>query len=655
MSVRVHRLALLMFALGLVLALSASALAHSVPQVQTTKYLAPETLDLMLDRAEKGLPVLQAGDVIRYIVQFSPIENGATIGAGGYVTDYIPAGTEVVGASIVVPDGLDGFRDIPPNPPGPMPNGWAQTNNTWTGAPFNTNAFDKTGLCKSLNISTNRCNGSVAMGYADTGIFFSTDARTAAFTDGDGRVDQGVDGYKISPTGESQINPFLNQTEATTHNLWDADQTNAFGSTQSNINSTGSPKSSAPYLGGNRGACPFGAGSAVAGPQTGYPMDNTGNVGPWQRVAYAGSRIGNLLEGPATAINKTGMGPTNSTYVPGAETTLGWALSTDNPLPANTNAIRFAVGRLVVGELRYVSVSLRLTVDPPDTGIINNSEVFGGDSAQAAGEIGRDATWRYHVPSVADNNSNLYVLKQIVAVNGKPYDGVLIPSGAVLTYRVTFFNTGNLPQHNLIMKDYLPAQMVAGSFANLHMVSGVDVIPTPAPNPGPGDVITFKTIDELFTGGGGVLEFDMKVNASLGTLIINEVTLASKQITKAMTSYSPAIVAQRAYLALDLKVSPDSAQPGDLIDYTLTITNTGFANASSIVATHLAAHRVAVGQRRGLPLRVPARLQQHDRPEQRHPRRHQPRPRRVRISGKIATSSPGPSAPPPSRPAPRPS
>jgi uncharacterized repeat protein (TIGR01451 family) len=584
MSVRVHRLALLMFALGLVLALSASALAHSVPQVQTTKYLAPETLDLMLDRAEKGLPVLQAGDVIRYIVQFSPIENGATIGAGGYVTDYIPAGTEVVGASIVVPDGLDGFRDIPPNPPGPMPNGWAQTNNTWTGAPFNTNAFDKTGLCKSLNISTNRCNGSVAMGYADTGIFFSTDARTAAFTDGDGRVDQGVDGYKISPTGESQINPFLNQTEATTHNLWDADQTNAFGSTQSNINSTGSPKSSAPYLGGNRGACPFGAGSAVAGPQTGYPMDNTGNVGPWQRVAYAGSRIGNLLEGPATAINKTGMGPTNSTYVPGAETTLGWALSTDNPLPANTNAIRFAVGRLVVGELRYVSVSLRLTVDPPDTGIINNSEVFGGDSAQAAGEIGRDATWRYHVPSVADNNSNLYVLKQIVAVNGKPYDGVLIPSGAVLTYRVTFFNTGNLPQHNLIMKDYLPAQMVAGSFANLHMVSGVDVIPTPAPNPGPGDVITFKTIDELFTGGGGVLEFDMKVNASLGTLIINEVTLASKQITKAMTSYSPAIVAQRAYLALDLKVSPDSAQPGDLVDYTLTITNTGFGNASSVVA-----------------------------------------------------------------------
>jgi uncharacterized repeat protein (TIGR01451 family) len=584
MLVRLSPPALLAFALCALGAAASPARAHSVPQVQTTKFLAPETLAQMLDRAEKGLPVLQTGDLIRYIVQFSPIENDAAIGVAGYVTDYIPAGAEVVDAAIVQPDGEGGFTVIPPSPPGPMPNGWAQNNNTWS-APFHNHSFDSSGLCQSAGVSSNRCNGSVAMAYADTGIFFSTDPRTAVFTDADGRVDQGVDGYKISPTGESQINPYLNQTEATTHNLWDADQTNAFGSTQTNINGTGNPKSSAAYLGGNRGACPFGAGSAVAGPDTGYPLDNTGNVGPWQRVAYPGSRVGNRVEGPATGTNRTAFGPTSSTYVPGAVTSAGWALSADNPLPAGTNAVRYAVGRLVVGELRYISITLRLTQTPPANGLINNSEVFGGDAAQAAGEIGRDATWRYHVPSVADNNSNLYVLKQIVGVNGQPYDGVLVPPNAVLTYRITFFNTGNLPQHSLVLKDFLPDEMVAGSFGNLHMVSGVDVIPTPMPNPAPGGVVTFKTIDELFTGGGGVLEFDMRVNGSTGDLIVNEATLASQEIAKAATSFSPAIVAQRAYLSLALTAAPSAAKPGDLIDYTLTITNTGFANASSIVAT----------------------------------------------------------------------
>ena len=48
-----------------------------------------------------------------------------------------------------------------------MPNGWAQNNNTWS-APFHNHSFDSSGLCQSAGVSSNRCNGSVAMAYADS-------------------------------------------------------------------------------------------------------------------------------------------------------------------------------------------------------------------------------------------------------------------------------------------------------------------------------------------------------------------------------------------------------------------------------------------------------------------------------------------------------
>jgi hypothetical protein len=265
-----------MRALALALACSflgatGAAFAHSVPQVQTTKFLAPESLALIKARAAAGQKVQVQGDILSYIIQFSPIENSATVGAGGYVTDYIPAGVEVVGAWIVDIDGQGGFRPVPPNLPGPCPNGWTRRQHNWTGAPFSSNAYDPSGQCSAAAMPDGKCNSSMAMTYADTGIFYSNDPRTALFASGDLNVKQGTNGYNVSPTGEGQVNSLLGQSNATTHNLWDADQTNAFGSTASAITGTPSPKSAAPSLesgssDAGKGVAPFGAGSAVAGP-----------------------------------------------------------------------------------------------------------------------------------------------------------------------------------------------------------------------------------------------------------------------------------------------------------------------------------------------------------------------------------------------------
>ena len=91
------RVAFLSFACCFLL-VPAGASAHSVGQVQTTKYFAPETLQMIRDRTLQGGDTLRAGDIVSYIVQFTPVANGATVGAGGYITDYIPLNTEVVGA-----------------------------------------------------------------------------------------------------------------------------------------------------------------------------------------------------------------------------------------------------------------------------------------------------------------------------------------------------------------------------------------------------------------------------------------------------------------------------------------------------------------------------------------------------------------------------
>jgi hypothetical protein len=350
-----------------------AALAHSVGQVQTTKYLSPTTVQMVKDRiAGGGAGGFVAGDVLTYIIEFTPVANGATVGVAGYVTDYLPPGVEVVGASFVRKEANGSFTNISPPLPGGIDLGWGNRGQNTFLAPFNTSAYDPTGRCAAGGF-TNRCNARLTELHADTGIFFSTDSRTAVFPALPTPIAQGTNGYNIAPTAANQLNPILGQAQATTHNLWDADQSNAFGAGgQGDINGLPSPKSAALYLGAGSGPTPYYAGSAVAGPQTGYPLDNTANVGPWQRIAYAGSRIGNASLGPATAADASNTG------IGGLPTSLGWNLSTSNPLPSGTNAVRWAVGKLQVGEIKYASISIRLTSTPGAAGIQNQSEVFGG-------------------------------------------------------------------------------------------------------------------------------------------------------------------------------------------------------------------------------------------------------------------------------------
>jgi uncharacterized repeat protein (TIGR01451 family) len=615
-----------LMAFFLLVSLSQNMFAHSVGQLQTTKYFAPETVQMLLTRAATGTAGFQVGDTVSYIVQFTPVGNSSTTGVAGYVTDYIPPGTQVIGASIVTPVGAT-YVDVAPDLPAAIDNGWgtstaggARPQDTF-GAPFNAAGYDRSGRCAARGL-TNNCNGSLAQLYADTGIFFSTDPRTAAFPAAPARIQQAVNGYVVNPGGAVQLNPLLNQAVATTHNLWDAQQTNAFGTGTSTGTGAGVPAlpSIGPNANGSQGvisfnnigigSTPYGAGSPVAGPQTGFPLDATGNTGPWQRISYAGSRVGTMATDPANAVQSTFNEPlADGVAIKGAPTGLGWRLSTLNPLPANTNAVRWAIGRLVVGQNKYVKISLRITAPVPAGGIINGSEVFGGDSGD--GDDGADNPWRYHVPSVADNNSNLFVRKDVIGVNCAlptgtvpsldstctPSDGVNIPANASVRYRITYLNSGNATQNNVVLSDILPFQaaaagppaivavsssVVPNSFT---VISGQNILPTSPAAPAANSTFSFKPITTLGGGEGGSVKFDVQLTAAAGALVGNKATLTSAGIPLGVSSNMVSAVINTPLLTVGKTTSTPAVSPGGTATYTITVTNGGGAAATNIILT----------------------------------------------------------------------
>lgn len=586
------------------LLITQSVQADSVGQVQTTKYFAPETVALIKQRVtdvSNGVPGatlgFKQGDTISYIIQFTPIANTTTIGAGGYITDYIPSGTQVTGAWFVQPDGSGGFYQTSPPDPAQMADGFGAGGAggyvaNWTSDPYTIST------CTAAALTLATCTGNLAQLYADTGIFYSTNSRTQVYSDPstDGRVRQwgattGGNGYYLNPTRGSQLIPLMGGTVGTnlptTHNFWDAAMTNAWGT---NVLSANTPNAGIAKIDTNgAGLPPFNAGSPVAGPQTGYQLDYTGNVGPWQRISYPGSMIGsNTFEATKNPATIAGTNTVRAT------STLGGA---GFPLPANTNAIRWAAGRLVVGTQNFVKINLQLTSPPPALGVINNSEVFGGDgSPESAGGGNRDSAWVYHVPSVATNTSSLYILKEVVCVydasgtcvanNGAnlPTTGTPATVGPKVRYRITYINSSNGTMHNLVLCDQLP-NLVGLTFANVTQVSSIPNVGIPT-NPAAaacgfaagGATFSYPAIPALAGGGAGIITFDVQYPVlTAGTVVSNQGKAVSDELTTGVNSYAPSniVASLQAQLLVTKSVYPANANKGDTVTYTINIANTG--------------------------------------------------------------------------------
>ena len=462
---RTPRLLPLLF-LVVVLSGPGQSRADSVAQIQTAKRISRSTAILLDPQGRPGTvpggsdTTVRVGDILTFVIQFTPVPNGATRGLGGYITDYIPRNTEVVGARMIDRDGNTVF----PHRGGLGPDGVGDRGpNTYTGT-------------VTLN------QGSLSQLYADTGIFFSTSPLTARVPSASTAADRFTtlfNGLPMnpSPTGAGQLQPILGaQDPVNAHNAWDLAQAFAFGINSGAISDRG------------RGPTPDFYGSPVAGPDTWYPFEATyvgplggvptvatvvaiDRVGPWERIRTPGSEIGTRGAVPDGMGNMPDPGGATRTGIPALDPSgnpTGWDLSPTNPLPSYdpmapnqpyTTAVRYAVGELVVGEEYFAEISLRVKDTPldPDTGMdANCAEVFGGDaSAREAGggSGGKDNAWRYFVPApscVVLNNFFELSVDKLAALPTQP-----------LTYTIEGKNLSTNPQTNVVVRQCFPANLIS--------------------------------------------------------------------------------------------------------------------------------------------------------------------------------------------------
>ena len=502
------------------------AWADYVGEAQTTKYLDKATQDMIAARFQAGQGGLQVGDEISYIIQFTPVPGGTTemVGGGAYVTDYIPAGTQVVGAEFVQDNGNGTYTPIAPPPVAEV----------------------KTPLVAQ---------------YSETGIFYSTDPRTAMYTNNASTIITAANGY-AGPAGGPVAGYSL-------HNAWDASIFTPYVANPASALGCLAATAVAPLVP-----------SPVAGPDTLIKGNVATGQGPWQRISYPGSTFGTVggVVGP-----KGGC-------IGGTPTSVGWPLSSANPLPANVNAIRFAGGQTTVGQLFSVRVTLKITQPLTATGIINNSEVFGGDVSilNTGALIGRSNIWRYVYPSVANASSVLIVVKRIVgmcvgvACVPQPYSGSTVPSVANLNlqYEVSYLNGSGGSQTNVILTDTMPAgaTLVATSPT---IVSGPNILPATVPV---GTTFNFAPLATLGSGGGGTVRYTLSFAAAppIGVALSNTIKMTSTTVPLGATSTATTTPTALASLIVNKTTNTPTVTPGGLANYTITIPNTGGGIANTV-------------------------------------------------------------------------
>lgn len=350
---------------------------------------------------------LAVGDIILFRFEFAAVPDKALHGQMAYLTEYVPDNTEVVGVRILGPDDTGRLVTIEPFYPGLAEDGCTKCG-------YGPIAGGYSGEDCGASVCAFP-EGSMSQLIGDTGVFFSTDARTAhtpsteLLTTNNGTPMTGA-----LPTSITNINGLIGDSSAPffAHNIWDFLQVQVFG-----------------VRGGNTA---HGYGSPVAGPDTHYGLEITkdstqleflDNVGPWQRIQYPGSLIGT---GAGAADN--GLGRT------GAQTTAGTDVTPANPV-ANANAVRFALGEARTGVPMFAEIALRVTGVPLDStfvdpllpgggGNVDCAEVFGSDLSAdfSAGNRGQDNGWALYMGSPTcvflRNKFDLLVDQPVYSQNG---------------------------------------------------------------------------------------------------------------------------------------------------------------------------------------------------------------------------------------------
>lgn len=237
---------------------------HNLDTSATSIQFAKDFIATMASRAALSQPLMQVGDEFWVSMKTTP-GPGTNTGVGGYVSFYLPTGYQVTDAAYVAASGTDprGFTPISLKGQSPIALGagpvGAKAAVGLTGYSYPT--ANILGVNQAPVTAGGISRGTIAGVYADTGIFYSTDPRTAFNSYGAAFVG-GTAAMKNNSgdtVGEWTALNIPNKLGVMT--LWDSYQLRAFG--RSDVAPIIDPAD-------GRGNAPWGLANAVAGPQSGY-------------------------------------------------------------------------------------------------------------------------------------------------------------------------------------------------------------------------------------------------------------------------------------------------------------------------------------------------------------------------------------------------
>lgn len=550
--------------------------AHNLQTRMVSMFMDDATQAMLDDRmANPGWtppdPLLQVGDELGLIIKVVP-RDGTTTGVGGHVDFYVPNGVEVVDVGYLVPDGLGGFiksamKGQSPIAVGAGPIG-AKTTAQLIGL-TDTYTSTASGLSSTtVNPATGLHLGTIAGLYGDTGIFYSTDPDTAYgswqnFTGSS--TAKGCGSLAFNPTiiGMTLVN---NSGDTVVPcNKWDAEQLMAWG-----VKGGTYPLYDVPVVdyGDGRGNAPWGFASGVAGPQSGYawnfdwdewnasnPKDaaamkaamGTDEIGPWQRIQYAGDRVSNDTPGdPSTVLGYASKDAGNlGIDVNALPATIS---QTDSTSP---KVIRWAVGQLTQFRPEFVWVKIKINsvaeiVDPSGCPVFHG-DTFGGDAGGT--DNGKDHLWRYYEPTEVSWNGCLAAQKTATRE--------IVKVGDTYQYKLKVYNMQAFTLSNVVVRDTIPSG-----------VTFLGAVPTQTSGPNP----LLWNVGTLLPGQKW--EAIVTVKAASTGPIDNCMEIVTSELDT-QTVCDSTTTGLYPYLVPTKTVTPSGVAPGGTVVYDIVVKNTG--------------------------------------------------------------------------------
>ncbi len=546
-----------------------TASAHNLDSGYVYMFFDPATqaaFDTFINSNPPGTPLLQNGQTVGLIMKVVP-DNGTTTGVGGYVDFYVPNGVQITDAAYMMPNGSGGYDKVPMKGQSPIAIGDGPVGTHCTpalsGLTLGPNIIGNS--AKAVADTTGCHNGTIAGVYADTGIFYSTDPRTAYDTFrsvGGGGVLKNNSGDAVG----------VRTSVGTVPNLWDAQQLAAYGI----AGSTNPGFLGSPIVDPNgRGNAPWGNANAVAGPQSGYAWEfnktfwdgsakdaaamkaASSYVGPWNRIQYPGSQISKDQPGlKSTVLGWAGTDGSQVGFPLASYGAIGptQALTTTTSQSDTTSpkVIRWAIGQLTYLKPEYVWVQFKV-IDRTQLATANGNacpifygDTFGGDAGGT--DNGKDHIWRYYDPNGIQWNACLG--------GGKPDNVAAVKVGDTFQYKVTIYNYGLIPLTNVVVKDTLPSG-----------VTFISAVPdrNSGPNPLQWNVGTIPV--------GGKFVAMVTVKATGTGELTNTLLVSSDQGSQATVEKTPS--GAISLLNQSKSVSPASVAPGGTVTYTVLVKNIG--------------------------------------------------------------------------------